>query len=196
MAQENDLQRDTNILVTESAAVLRGGNEGAVAGDFDEIYRTQGAYVVRLLRRLGVPAGDVEDVAQEVFVAVLAGLPRFEGRASPRTWVYSIAVRIASAHRRKSARRGEILVERPDDVADERADSFGRRAAQLTIDRVLEELDDQKRTVFVLFEIDGLAMAEISEIVGCPLKTAYTRLYAAQKQVQAVVHRMRARESF
>ena len=54
---------------------------------FPEVYEAHAATVLRTLRRLGVRDGDVEDVAQEVFVVVHRKLPEFAGRSSLKTWV-------------------------------------------------------------------------------------------------------------
>ena len=59
-----------------------------------------------------------------------------------------------------------------------------RREARAILDAILDQLDDSKREVFVLFELDRRPMAAVAEIVGCPLKTAYARLYAARAQVE------------
>jgi RNA polymerase sigma-70 factor (ECF subfamily) len=53
--------------------------------------------------------------------------------------------------------------------------------ARSTLRRALGELDDAKRDVFVLYEIEGLTMREVCEILDCPLQTAYSRLHAARK---------------
>ena len=51
--------------------------------------------------------------------------------------------------------------------------------------RLLDELDDDKRAVFVLYEVEGLLMKQVAEVVGCPLQTAYSRLHAARELLAA-----------
>src|SRR5260370_32908551 len=70
-----------------------------------ELYRAYHGLVVRLLNRLGLPPGEIEDVSQEVFVRVFRGLGRFERRADFGTWVYRIAVNQARRHRRSRVPR-------------------------------------------------------------------------------------------
>jgi len=48
--------------------------------------------------------------------------------------------------------------------------------------------------VFVLFELEEVAMAEVAEIVGCPLQTAYSRLHAARAEVATATARLHAKE--
>ena len=52
---------------------------------------------------------------------------------------------------------------------------------------LLDLLDDDKRAVLVLYEIEGLTMTEVAEIVGCPLQTAYSRLHAARERLARTV---------
>ena len=62
-----------------------------------------------------------------------------------------------------------------------------RRQALAELDRMLAALTKEKRLVFVLFELEELPMAEVARIVGCPPQTAYYRLYAARREIQAAV---------
>ena len=156
-----------------------------------EIFREYGPFVWRGLRRLGVPESDVEDVCQEVFVVVHRKLGDFEGRSSLRTWIYGICARTASDYRRSGRVRREIVTDAPPDAPQEGAqhDTVALKQARATLDRILDELDDDKRSVFVLYEIEELTMAEVAEAIGCPLQTAYSRLHAARKVVEAGVAR-------
>ena len=163
---------------------------------FADLFREHAAPVWRALRRLGVPEADVEDVAQEVFVVVHRKLPEFEGRSTLKTWIYGICVRTASDYRRKA----HVRRERPTDrMPDERHSApqlreLEREQARALLDAALETLDEEKRAVFVLYEIEELDMPEVAEALGCPLQTAYSRLYAARKKVHAeVTRRVRGR---
>ena len=159
-----------------------------------EIFREYAPFVWRGLRRLGVPESDVEDVCQEVFVVVHRKLGDFEGRSSLRTWIYGICARTASDYRRSGRVRREVVTDTPPDAPQEGAqhDTVALRQARATLDRILDELDEDKRSVFVLYEIEELTMAEVAEAIGCPLQTAYSRLHAARKVVEAGVARAQA----
>ncbi len=159
-----------------------------------EIFRQYGPFVWRGLRRLGVPESDVEDVCQEVFVVVHRKLGDFEGRSSLRTWIYGICARTASDYRRSGRVRREVVTDAPPDAPQEggQHDAVALRQARATLDLILDELDDDKRSVFVLYEIEELTMAEVAEALGCPLQTAYSRLHAARKVVEAGVARAQA----
>jgi len=164
--------------------------------DTTTIFREHAPFVWRVVRRLGVSESDTADVCQEVFVVIHRRLPEFEGRSSVRTWVYAICVRTAADYRRRVSRRRETVTDDvPEAATEARQDvALSMREARARLDRVLDELDDDKRAVFVLYEIEELTMADVASAVGCPLQTAYSRLHAARAEVQASIQRMRTRD--
>ena len=169
-------------------------NVTPVTLDVATVFKEHGAYVWRVLRRLGVRESDVEDVCQEVFVVVHRRLHDFEGRSSLRTWVYGICIRSASDYRKRAVNRHEVLIdEMPEqEASDNPHHDLATKRARETLDRILASLDDDKRDVFVLYEIEGLGMTEVCEAVGCPLQTGYSRLHAARAFVQQAA--LRAQE--
>lgn len=155
---------------------------------FEAVFRAHAPYVWRLLRRLGVTEADAEDTCQEVFLVVHKKLADVRAGSPLRTWIYAIATRIASQYRRRPYYRreelaGDNLPERTAPANQE--DDVDRRRALERLDLALEKLDHDKRAVFVLFEIEEMPMDEVAAAVGCPLQTAYARLYAARRIVQA-----------
>ncbi|HET7544144.1 MAG TPA: RNA polymerase sigma factor [Polyangiaceae bacterium] len=147
-----------------------------------QIFDEHARYVWRTLRHLGISEADTPDLCQEVFVTVHRKLSSFEGRSSLRTWLYGICIRIASEHRRRPHVRREIpLSEPPRESSSEPSaapeSSLEQRRA---VERLLSVLDEDKRQIVVLYEIEGFSMKEVAEIVECPLQTAYSRLHAAR----------------
>jgi RNA polymerase sigma-70 factor (ECF subfamily) len=156
-----------------------------------ELFRAHAPFVFRVLRRLGVAEAEVEDVCQEVFMVVHRGLPRFEGRSSLRTWIYAIALRRASNHKSRAFRRYEHTTDAPPErcTAADPAQALERSRTRALLDELLGQLAEDKRQVFVLYELEELSMREVAEIVGCPLQTAYGRLYAARRELQELARR-------
>jgi RNA polymerase sigma-70 factor (ECF subfamily) len=153
------------------------------------LFREHAPFVWRVLRRLGVREPDIADVCQEVFMAVHKQLPSFEGRSKPSTWIYAIARRRAASYRERAHHRREQLDGACGEAhGDERAESpvagLARSEMRALLDRLLEALDDDKREVIVLYEIEGLQMHEVVEIIGCPLQTGYSRLHAARAELR------------
>ena len=154
--------------------------------DFAEVFERTAPFVWRALRRLGVREADVPDVCQEVFVVVHRRLADFDGSSALRTWIYGICLRTASQYRRRAPQLREV----PDVDAHEQAvlpeqeDSLERRRARDRLDMALQRLDDDKRAVFVLYELEELPMKEVAAALGCPLQTAYSRLHGARREVE------------
>jgi RNA polymerase sigma-70 factor (ECF subfamily) len=152
------------------------------------VFDEHAGYLWRTLRHLGIPESDIEDLCQEVFVVVHRKLGDFEGRSSLRTWLYGIALRVASDHRR----RAHVRNERPQaDAAEHLVDARGlapdaRTEARSELARLLDQLDADKRAVLVLYELEGFTMKEVAEALGCPLQTAYSRLHAARERLLEV----------
>jgi RNA polymerase sigma-70 factor (ECF subfamily) len=161
------------------------------------LFHEHGEFVWRLIRRLGVANADADDVCQEVFVTVHRRLSQFEGRSSPRTWVCGIAVRVASDHRKRAVARRESAPEHLPEptIGAHQEDDLAMREARALLDRLLGTLDDDKRAVFVLYEIEELSMSDVARAIGCPLQTAYSRLHAARRDVEAALRRLHAKEA-
>lgn len=118
----------------------------------------------------------------------------FEGRSQLRTWVYGICVYTASDYRKRARRRPEFATETPPEqvAPDNPARSLADAEARATLDRILDTLDDDKRAVFVLFEIEQLPMSEVVAAVGCPLQTGYSRLHAARAHIREAIARLQS----
>jgi len=157
------------------------------------VYREHFQSVWRLLRRLGVPAAVLDDAAQDVFLVVHRKLADFDPRAPLRSWVFAISVRVASEHRRRAGRMRAAQLE--DVVPDTRPGpaELGELKQELQLlHDILGELDEDKRTVFVLSELEQLTAPEIAAVLGVNLNTVYSRQRAARKVFDASLHRRRA----
>jgi RNA polymerase sigma-70 factor (ECF subfamily) len=158
--------------ITDRATAILRRSRPTVALSTAEVFAEHGRYAWRVLRRLGVAEADADDVCQEVFVVVHRKLPEFAGESSVRTWVYGICVRVASDHRRRAHVRREVPTDAPPDrtVGPAQEDAAALRQACAQLDAILDTLDEGKRAVFVLYEIEDLTMAEVALAVGCPLQ--------------------------
>jgi RNA polymerase sigma-70 factor (ECF subfamily) len=176
------LARDSTLPLPSEGAAVR-----APAEQFELLFREFAPYVLRALPRLGVAPADLDDVLQEVFVAVFRGLASFEGRSTHKTWVYGICIRACSNYRQRAHRRRERLQgELPEQDARGTPESaLDQRRRLLQLDSALSALPESQRAVFVLFEIEGLEVTEIAAALECSKFTIYTRLYAARRAVEA-----------
>ena len=147
------------------------------------IYREHFEFVWRSLRRLGAPEHALEDATQDVFLVAARRIDEFEGRSSVRTWLFAIAMRVVRGQRRtawRHQRRVDALAAAPLTTGD----PIAQRDAQRTLLALLDQLDDDKRAVYVLAELEGMTAVEIAEGLGTNVNTIYTRIRAARQQLR------------
>jgi RNA polymerase sigma-70 factor (ECF subfamily) len=147
-------------------------------------------YVFRTLRRLGTSPSDLEDLAQEVFLALRRSWCEYDPGRPLRPYLFGIAFRLASAHYRKQRREVvfeivEISDSRP--APDEVLQSKQLRAMILV---ALERIPLPRRAVLVMRDLDDVPVAEVATVLGIPRFTAYSRLRKARREFKAAVHRM------
>ena len=161
---------------------------GSQVLDFSTLYDEQLGFVWRNLRRLGVIDASLDDAVQDVFVVAHRRLGSFEGRSSPRTWLFGIARRVAKDYRRRTARKGLKPLPVPEGVEPVAAPDLSARVEGLQqLDRALSLMDAARREVFVLAAIEQLTPAEIAEALDENLNTVYSRLRAAREQFELAV---------
>lgn len=163
--------------------------EAAQAGlRFDAVYREHVGFVWRSLLGLGVAEAEIEDAAHDVFLVVHRRLAEFAGASALTTWLYSIARGVASNRRRAEARRLRRHAEAPvPELSEGPAEQVARSQAAAAVERFLAGLPEDQRTVFELFEIEGLRAHEIAGALAVNINTIYTRLRAARQRFAVFV---------
>jgi RNA polymerase sigma-70 factor (ECF subfamily) len=147
-------------------------------------------YIHRTLRRLGVGPSEVEDLTQEVFLALHRSWGEYDPARPLRPYLFGISFRIASAHRRK--RRREVVLEVVDvcDPAPGPSDALVVKHARAIILAALERIPLPRRAVLVMHELDDVPVAEVASVLGVPRFTVYSRLRKGRKELEAIVRRM------
>jgi len=161
----------------------------------EAIYEEHFDFAWRSLKRLGIPEAQLDDAVQDVLLVAHRRLAEFVGRSTLKTWLLGIALRVASVHRRTAARRPtEPLVEDPPDQTEKPpADALSEVAeAARLVRRLLDCLDEDRRAVFVLAELEEMTAPEISAALGVNLNTVYSRLRLARRDFDAALARHRA----
>ena len=159
---------------------------------FDDVYEAHFAFVWRVLRTFGVPEPALEDAAQDVFVVVHRRLPEFEGRSAITTWLFAITRRVAASHRR----RGQVPlapVVIPDVASPtDPFDDVARSEAAVALAAIVDQMDEDRRIVFALVEIEQMSVAEVARMLDINHNTAHSRLRLARAEFAAAVRRAKA----
>jgi RNA polymerase sigma-70 factor (ECF subfamily) len=160
-----------------------------------QIYEECFGYVWTCLKRLGVWERDLEDAAHDVFLVVHRRLPDYDPTRPLKPWLAGIAARVASEFRRRAQHRREVVSE---DVHMESASVHHNAtpSAETALDdkrrrdlvqRALERLAFDRRTVLVLHDIEGHAMPEVAAALEININTLYARLRSARQDFAAAV---------
>ncbi|MCA9625893.1 MAG: sigma-70 family RNA polymerase sigma factor [Myxococcales bacterium] len=168
--------------------------------EFEAVYAKYFNFVWRSLLRLGVRDAAAEDLAQEVFFIVHQRLHLYEGRSTLKTWIFGVVLGVVRNHRRAMARRktkhalatpAQTLgtVEDPDDA-------LRAREAREILYALLDELDESRREVFVMAELEQIPVVEIAEALAENVNTVYSRLRQARIAFQKAAARHRARDDW
>jgi RNA polymerase sigma-70 factor, ECF subfamily len=159
----------------------------AGATTFDDVYEAHFDYVHRVVARLS-GLGDVEDLVQDVFFVVHHKLSTFRGDSSITTWLFAVCHRVVGAHIRKERIRRlfahAFRLERPrQPAADEPLSTLEQKQATERIVAALDALSWKKRSVIVMYELEGWSCDQIAEALGIPPSTVYTRLHHARREL-------------
>ncbi|HET6146064.1 MAG TPA: RNA polymerase sigma factor [Polyangia bacterium] len=184
--------------------VCLGSDEGGATTDdrarqaaFRAVFQKEFDYVWTSLRRLGVDTRDLEDVAQDVFIHVHHRWPEYDAKRPIRPWLFAFAARCASDWRRLARHRVEVMgvSGEPAGVAPRADDALERSRDLALVLSALEEIDLDRRSVFILHELDEYSMKEVTEVLGIPLFTGYSRLRVARQEFTAAVRRLRPEQA-
>jgi RNA polymerase sigma-70 factor (ECF subfamily) len=161
---------------------------GLVHDHFDFIWRS--------LRRLGVSVGNVDDAAQKVFWTAAQKMKSVHVEQA-RSFLFAIALRVASDERRTLRRRPEMAdpsaVDSAEDAVPHADDLVEQLHARAFLDRILEEMPLDVRVVFVLFELEEMTTSEVAAVLAIPVGTVASRLRRGRAMFEEHVARFRAR---
>jgi RNA polymerase sigma-70 factor, ECF subfamily len=165
-----------------------------------EIYDAYFDFVWRNARRLGVPEASADDVAQDVFVIVQRRMFTYDGRSSLQAWIFGILIRVVReqrrSYRRKHSRdeplepeldRGACVAPGPTPV-----EQLEREQRVRLVDQLLNQLDEDKRTLLILSELEEWTLREIAEFYGSNINTIFSRLRAAKRDFERAYERSQA----
>jgi RNA polymerase sigma-70 factor (ECF subfamily) len=155
--------------------------------------------VLRFVSHLADP-GQAEDLVQETYLRAVGALPRFEATASARTWLLSIARRVAADAVRAAGRRPRTTAVADWDAVAERAGATRRAGDEaVLLAQLVAALDPDRHEAFVLTQVLDLSYAEAARVCGCPIGTIRSRVARAREDLvralDAGIHTGRRREA-
>jgi RNA polymerase sigma-70 factor (ECF subfamily) len=180
--------------ITGWALAAKGGDRAAA----ESFVRATQRDVRRMLTHLSGPA-EADDLTQETFLRAMRSLPGFAGRSSARTWLLSIARRVAVDHVRSAVRqpRTAALEDWTGHSGRESGaeGSGGRFEDGVLLRRLVEGLPADRREAFVATQLLGLSYAEAAEVCECPVGTIRSRVARARDDLIAALSVLETRAS-
>jgi RNA polymerase sigma-70 factor, ECF subfamily len=165
---------------------------------FQSLYRQYFANVVSWARWSGVPERNAPDVAQDVFVAVYGALPRLDLNRPIKPWLKTITQRAARDHLALGRNCRERLpggsFNPHDPISDNAEHRFEIYDAEAIFHEILLSLDEDRRRVFIMHELDEMPQSEIALELGVPETTVRSWLRRACADFDAAVRRRRAKD--
>ena len=192
-----DSSVNTDSILAEETALI----DCIVSGQSSQFEILVGNYQQRiyatLLGMLGSPQ-DAEDVTQETFITAFRKLDQFERRSSFYTWLYRIAFNAAiDLQRRKKRAKNQFVGSGNVDItqtADLNAESaVSVVIAKETVTQVqlaLSRLDEERRNIIVLRDLQGVDYAEMASMMDIPIGTVRSRLHRARTELREIMNAM------
>ncbi|MEO8705111.1 MAG: sigma-70 family RNA polymerase sigma factor [Kofleriaceae bacterium] len=170
----------------------RKGDRDAFRTLFDRYHRRAYGLAFGVLRH----QDDALDVVQDAFIKAHKYLDKFEGNSSFYTWLYRIVMNLAIDHLRKHRRIKPVELDEsrmeegaaegllPRILGGNPGRALQDKEIRGRIDRALEELSDNHRSVLVMRELEGLSYEEMAQAMDCSKGTIMSRLFHARKNMQ------------
>ena len=167
--------------------LVRRVNTGDV-GAYSELVRRHQSMIYSIVSRITNDRDDADDVATEVFTQAFKSLSSFKGKSSFATWLYRIAVNMATRYSSKRSRRSTASLDDPDThIADMLASpdamkpetALGDKERKEAVRRAVAELPEKHRIVVILHYFSGLSCEQTAETLGCSVGTVWSRLHYA-----------------
>ncbi len=158
--------------------------------DAAALFQRHAEFVARFLTRLGVAAGDLDDVVQEVFLVVHARGGYVPGPAKPTSYLGAIATRAASSYRRRRGTSLQRMTTLPDELAGAHPDPvqiLQSSESCRALTAALAALDPELSAVLLLVDQEGMSCLDVAAGSGTPVGTVYWRLHKARKALRAAL---------
>ena len=163
---------------TRLALAARDGDRAALDELVGLTYRAVWQFNAKTLDR-----ADADDVTQRTFERAIRALPRFRGESAALTWLLGVARHECLEHLRRAANRNR-LAERVGAGEMRAPDPTGR----VEVDELLQQLDFDRRSAFVLTQVLGYRYEETAHICDCPVGTIRSRVARARSELLALIH--------
>ena len=154
---------------------------------FRQLYDRHFDFVTRQVGRIMGPGGELEDVVQEVFVAVFRSLQSYRGDSRFTTWLYRLTYNVTVTHLRKRPKMVELSAWRPLKEPQAAWSRLEARDMVRVLYAALDNVPPEQREAFLLHEVEGLKLREIADLTGESINTIAARVRRTRERMQEVL---------
>ena len=165
------------------------------AGALRRLVKEHYDFIWRLLARLNVSGPEVDDAAQQVFMVLVSREQLTIKAGSERAFLYGVALRVAKEFRRRAQSAQHHIAPDPDKLVDRGLDveaAVERNQARRKLDRIIEQMPQNLKEAFILFELEDMTVPEIALLLAVPIGTVASRLRRARALFQKAIEELRA----
>lgn len=157
-----------------------------------DLYTEHADFIARIARQLGAPPAELGDIVHDVFLVLQRRIDEYHPeRGSMRSWLYGICRNVVLHHLRGRTRAEQRLRLLPEPGPRPGLDDDLARAHAITaVQTFLDQLDEGRRMVFALIDIEGLSAPEVAQALSLNLNTVYSRLRVARSQFESYIQRL------
>jgi|SRR3569623_302261 len=156
-----------------------------------EAFQRELEYIYQSLRRLGTPASELDDLVQEVFLALRHTWDAYDRERPLRPYLFGIAFRISAASQRKRRREVAFGVVEPDDGSPRPDEVLQTKQVRRQVLAALELIPLKRRAILVMHDLDDVSTREIAAALSIPLFTVYSRLRKARRELESALRRVK-----
>ena len=169
---------------------LKAGDMGALEVIYDRYRDMVEAAIRRVIPNVG--SADVEELTQDIFIALIKATPTFDLSKRLKPWLYGIAVNKAAGDKRRGFIHRSLLDKHRSEAKALQLYIVESPSKQVEIRRDLIQafraLPKGQHDVMVLHAVEGFTGEEIADILGIEVKTVWTRLHRARKTLSAKMY--------
>ncbi|MFH2054478.1 MAG: sigma-70 family RNA polymerase sigma factor [bacterium] len=193
--EDNDEKSSTRIYDQSEAETIElirtiQAGKSAAFGELMDKYKSQ---VTGIAYRMVGDYDEAKDISQMVFVKTSRNLDRFDTTKKFSTWIYRITVNATIDHIRKNKKHRHEALENYSDSIETHAESpdmdYHRKNIKDCILQAADALNDKQKAAFLLRDIEGHEIEEVSEILGMPEATVRWYLHRARQRLRKELSR-------
>jgi RNA polymerase sigma-70 factor (ECF subfamily) len=135
---------------------------------------------------------EAEDIAEDVFLKLIMKKPKYNGKASFKTWLYTIAGNLARDYWRKNSRHGKVPLESLSEFSDDEIElerMYLKDEQKIQLHRSIKKLSSEYQQILWLVYFEGMSNKEASKIVGKSVHTTGNLVYKARKALKIQLER-------